>query len=253
MSATPAPGCLVLSGVSKRFGSLQVLEDVSFVVHSGERRGIIGPNGAGKSTLFNIIAGELPLTSGSIELLGRDVSKLRVHERARLGLGRTFQTTTLFPRLSVIDNVLLALQALSSDRFQCLAPRSRYHERYGEALELLGRVGLEERATLPADSLGYGEKRQVEILLAIAQRPKLLLLDEPTAGLAPGDATLVTEMLKGDRSGTTMVLIEHDMGVVFDVVERLTVLHYGRVIADGPLEEIRADQNVQEIYLGGKL
>ena len=253
MIAANGCACLVLSGVSKRFGSLQVLDDVSFVVDSGERRGIIGPNGAGKSTLFNIIAGELPLTSGSIELLGRDVSKLRVHERARLGLGRTFQTTTLFPRLSVVENVILALQAASPDRFQCLVPRSRYHERHDEALQLLARVGLEARAMLPADSLGYGEKRQVEILLAIAQRPKLLLLDEPTAGLAPSDATLVTEMLKRDSSGTTMVLIEHDMGVVFDVVERLTVLHYGRVIADGRLEHIRADQNVQDIYLGGKL
>src|ERR1700738_3697917 len=126
MIAPSPPGCLVLSGVSKRFGSLQVLEDVSFVGHSGGRRGIIGPNGARKSTLFNIIAGELPLTSGSIELLGRDVSRLRVHERARLGLGRTFQTTMLFPRLSIIDNVLLALQALSPDRFQCIVPRARY-------------------------------------------------------------------------------------------------------------------------------
>jgi len=245
--------CLALDGVSKRFGSLGVLDDVSLTIRTGERCGIIGPNGAGKSTLFNIIAGELPLTRGSVRFLGRDVTRLRAHTRARRGLARTFQTTTLFPKLTVIENLVLALQAHSSERFQLLAPRSRFHARDDEACALLERVGLGSRANALVDALGYGEKRQVEILLAIAQRPKLLLLDEPTAGLAPGDATLVTEMLKRDSSGTTMVLIEHDMGVVFDVVERLTVLHYGRVIADGPLEEIRADQNVQEIYLGGKL
>ena len=245
--------CLALRGVSKRFGNLRVLEDVSFTVRAGERRGIIGPNGAGKSTLFNVIAGELPLTSGTVELLGHDVTKTTVHGRARMGLARTFQTTTLFPRLTVLENIVLALQAASPERFQCVLPRTRYSAREDEALELLARVGLDARARLAVDSLAYGEKRQIEILMGIAQRPKLLLLDEPTAGLAPSDASLVTEMLKRDQSGTTMVLIEHDMSVVFDVVERLTVLHHGRVVADGLLEEIRADQNVQDIYLGGKL
>jgi branched-chain amino acid transport system ATP-binding protein len=245
--------CLTLTNVHKRFGSLSVLEDVCFSVAAGERRGIIGPNGAGKSTLFNIISGELPLTSGSVNLLGRDVSRMPAHRRARLGLSRTFQTTTLFPKLSVVENIVLALQAHSGDRFQCIVPRSRFRDRHDQALELLSRVGLETRADLQVDSLGYGEKRQVEILMAISQQPKLLLLDEPTAGLPQSDASLVTEMLKRDKSGMTMVLIEHDMSVVFDVVERLTVLHYGRVIADGMLEEIRADANVQEIYLGGKL
>lgn len=245
--------CLELRSVSKRFGSLRVLEDVSLRVETGERRGIIGPNGAGKSTLFNVIAGELPLTSGSVELLGRDVTKSSVHNRARMGLARTFQTTTLFPRLSVSDNLVLALQAATRDRFQFLMPCERYQARVDEAFELLQRVGLESRASWPVDALGYGEKRQIEILLAIAQRPKLLLLDEPTAGLAPADASLVTEMLKRDSSGMTMVLIEHDMGVVFDIVERLTVLHHGRVVADGLVDAIRADENVQDIYLGGKL
>jgi len=245
--------CLTLTNVHKRFGSLRVLEDVCFTVAAGERRGIIGPNGAGKSTLFNIISGELPLTAGTVKLLGRDVSRMPAHGRARMGLSRTFQTTTLFPRLSVVENLILALQAGSSDRFQCILPRSRYRDRHDAAIELLSRVGLESRADLAVEALGYGEKRQIEILMAIAQRPKLLLLDEPTAGLPQSDASLVTEMLKRDKSGMTMVLIEHDMSVVFDVVERLTVLHYGRVIADGTLEEIRADANVQEIYLGGKL
>ena len=251
--AAPDGVCLALDGVSKRFGNVSVLEDVSLAIRSGERCGIIGPNGAGKSTLFNIIAGELPLTHGSVQFLGDDITRLSTHARARRGLARTFQTTTLFPRLTVVENLVLALQAHSAERFQLLAPRSRFRARDDEACALLERVGLVSRAKAIVDTLGYGEKRQIEILLALAQRPKLLLLDEPTAGLAPGDASLVTEMLKAEREGLTMVLIEHDMGVVFDVVERLTVLHHGRVVADGPLEIIRGDANVQEIYLGGKL
>ena len=245
--------CLALDCVTKRFGRLAVLEEVSFSVPAGQRCGIIGPNGAGKSTLFNIVAGDLPLTRGSVQFLGADVTRRSAHARARLGLGRTFQTTTLFPKLTVLENLVLALQAHSAERFALLVPRSRYRARDEEAFALLERVGLTARADYLVDALGYGEKRQVEILMALAQKPKLLLLDEPTAGLAQSDASLVTEMLKADAGGTTMVLIEHDMSVVFDVVDRLTVLHYGRVIADGTLQEIRADENVQEIYLGGKL
>jgi branched-chain amino acid transport system ATP-binding protein len=254
VSGAPADGvCLALDGVSKRFGSLGVLDDVSLTIRTGERCGIIGPNGAGKSTLFNIIAGELPLTRGSVRFLGRDVTRASAHARARRGLARTFQTTTLFPKLTVVENLVLALQAHSGERFALLAPRSRYRARDDEARALLERVGLESRANELVDALGYGEKRQIEILLALAQRPKLLLLDEPTAGLAPADASLVTGMLKREHAGLTMVLIEHDMGVVFDVVERLTVLHNGRVVADGPVDAIRGDEKVQEIYLGGKL
>ena len=245
--------CLSLRGVSKRFGSLSVLEDVSFDVESGARHGILGPNGAGKSTLFNIIAGELASSSGTVSLLGRDVSRLPAHARARAGLARTFQTTTLFPKLRVIDNLIIALQAASRSRFQCVLPVARYRGRHEEALALLDGVGLAARANEPADALGYGEKRQIEILLALAQRPRLLLLDEPTAGLAPADATLVTTMLKRQDAAMTLVMIEHDMGVMFDVVDRLTVLHHGRVVADGPLEAVRADRNVQDVYLGGQL
>ncbi|HEV3085746.1 MAG TPA: ABC transporter ATP-binding protein [Candidatus Elarobacter sp.] len=254
MNGAQANGvCLALNGVTKRFGSLGVLEDVSFTVPTGQRCGIIGPNGAGKSTLFNIVAGDLPPTRGSVSFLASDVTRRSAHARARLGLARTFQTTTLFPKLTVLENLVLALQAHSAERFAMLVPRSRYRERDAEALALLERVGLTSRASYLVDALGYGEKRQIEILLALAQRPKLLLLDEPTAGLAPADATLVTAMLKSEHAGLTIVLIEHDMGVVFDVVERLVVLHHGRVVADGSLDAIRGDERVQEIYLGGKL
>jgi branched-chain amino acid transport system ATP-binding protein len=245
--------CLAVRNVAKRFGSLIVLDDVSFEVAPGERRGILGPNGAGKSTLFNIIAGEIPLTSGSIEVLGRDVSRLPVHSRARLGVARTFQTTTLFPRLTVLENLMLALQASSRARFQCVMPLARYGARRDEAHSHLENVDLASLSGTLVDALSYGEKRQIEILLALAQQPALLLLDEPTAGLAPADAQLVTDMLKRQQRSMTMVLIEHDMGVMFDVVERLMVLHHGHVVADGPIDEVRADPNVQEVYLGGKL
>jgi branched-chain amino acid transport system ATP-binding protein len=245
--------CLALHGVSKRFGSLSVLEDVSLTIRAGERCGIIGPNGAGKSTLFNIVAGDLPLTRGTVSFMGDDVTRMSPHGRARRGLARTFQTTTLFPKLTVAENLVLALQAHSAERFAMLAPRSRYAHRDEEARALLARVGLESRGNELVDALGYGEKRQVEILMALAQKPKALLLDEPTAGLAPGDASLVTEMLKREARTLTLVLIEHDMGVVFDVVDRLAVLHHGRLVADGPLDRIRGDETVQEIYLGGKL
>jgi branched-chain amino acid transport system ATP-binding protein len=153
-----------------------------------------------------------------------------------------------------LENLLLALQAHHPrEHFQCVLPLGRNRHREEEARELLARVELENCADSAVSALGYGERRQLEILLAIAQRPQILLLDEPTAGLAPGDASLVTEMLKREGGSTTIVLIEHDMGVVFDVVERLVVLHHGSVIADGPVDAIRADENVQEIYLGGKL
>jgi branched-chain amino acid transport system ATP-binding protein len=203
--------------------------------------------------LFNIVAGELAPTRGSIGFLGRDVTRRSAHARARMGLARTFQTTTLFPKLTVVENLILALQAHSAERFGMLVPLTRHRHRYDEALALLDRVGLRSRADENVAALGYGEQRQIEILLAVAQKPKLLLLDEPTAGLAPADASLVTEMLKRERAGITMVLIEHDMGVVFDVVERLVVLHHGRVVADGPVDAVRGDARVQEIYLGGTL
>jgi branched-chain amino acid transport system ATP-binding protein len=251
-AAAGAP-CLEVRDLSVRFGSLQALDGVTFSVQPAERRAIIGPNGAGKSTLFNTIAGEITPTGGSIRLLGEDVTRLAVHRRAALGLARTYQTTTLFPRLRVVDNVILSLQALTRTRFQPLVPRSRYRHFERRARELLAQVGLEDRAEWPVRSLGHGEQRQVEILLALAQEPKLLLLDEPTAGLAPGDTSLVTELLKRYRGDVTMVLIEHDMQVVFEIVERITVLHYGRVVAEGTVAEVRANPVVQEIYLGGKL
>ena len=245
--------CLQLSGISKRFGNLHVLDDVALSVRHGERRGIIGPNGAGKTTLFNVIAGELAPTSGKVYLYGRDITRLPPHSRAKLGLARTFQTTTLLPGLTVVENLVLSLQALTPTRFQCFVPRTHYRGFREEALRLLRQVQLEHCADWLVRALGHGEQRQVEILMALAQRPKLLLLDEPTAGLSAADAVLVTDMLRAYRRDVAMVLIEHDLSVVFNVVERITVLHYGRVVAEETAESIHDNAVVQEIYLGGKL
>jgi branched-chain amino acid transport system ATP-binding protein len=242
---------LDIRGLSVRFGSLRAVDNVSIAVAPGERRGVIGPNGAGKSTLFNAISGEIRPTGGSVRLRGRDITALPPHRRARLGIARTFQTTMLCPRLLVVENVILSLAALRPVRYQCLLPLERYADLRDEAVRLLAQVQLDGRADRPVHTLGHGEQRQVEILLALAQRPALLLLDEPTAGLAPGDATLVTAMLRNYPRDVTIVLIEHDMDVVFDIVERITVLHHGAVVADGAPGEIRADATVQEIYLGG--
>jgi len=245
--------CLEVRDLTVRFGSLVALDGVSLAVRPGERRGIIGPNGAGKSTLFNAIAGEVPSTRGTVLLQGRDVSRLPPHRRASLGMARTFQTTMLCMRLRVIENVILSLAALRAVRRQGILPLSRYRDLHAEARRLLTQVGLDGKAAWPVQMLGHGEQRKVEILMALAQRPAVLLLDEPTAGLAARDASVVTAMLKEYPADTTIVLIEHDMEFVFDVVERITVLHYGRIVADGTPAEIRADATVQEIYLGGTL
>ncbi len=251
--ASGRQACLEVRDLSVWFGSLQAVDGVTLVVAPGERRGIIGPNGAGKTTLFNAIAGEVRPSAGTVRLLGRDITALRPHRRARLGIARTFQTTTLFPRLRVVDNLVLALAALRPVRFQPLLPLGRYTDLRDEAVRLLAQVGLDGRAGEPVRMLGHGEQRQIEILLALAQRPAVLLLDEPTAGLAPGDATLVTAMLRDYPRDAAIVLIEHDMEVVFDIVERITVLHHGRVVAEGTPQEIRTDAMVQDVYLGAAL
>ncbi len=243
--------CLDLQSVSHRFGSLKVIEDISLKVPKGQRRAIIGPNGAGKTTLFNIIAGEIRPTAGTVLFEGRDVTPLPVHRHAAIGISRTFQTTSLFPKLSVLENVGLALQAFQRGSMQMLRPRSRYRRWDDEAEALLDLAGLSDRAHEPLSGLSYGEQRQVEILLALAQKPRLLLLDEPTAGLSRGDLKAVAEPLKALSRDVTMVLIEHDMDVVFDLVDRIAVLHNGGIVADGTVEEIRKNEVVQEIYLGG--
>jgi branched-chain amino acid transport system ATP-binding protein len=241
---------LNLTAVSKSFGGLTAVNDVSLAVGPGERRAIIGPNGAGKTTLFSLISGEQLPTSGRIELFGRDITRLASHRRAALGLTRTYQITNLFPRLSVMDNCLLAVQALSPMKFHMHRDLRRYPAIIERTWSALDAVSLLDKARATVRDLSHGEQRQLEVALALAGAPKLLLLDEPTAGLSPAESLMMTALLKKLDPSITLLIIEHDMDVAFQLTDRITVLHYGRVVADGTRDDVTANPLVQEIYLG---
>jgi branched-chain amino acid transport system ATP-binding protein len=241
---------LNLTAVSKSFGGLTAVNDVSLAVGPGERRAIIGPNGAGKTTLFSLISGEQLPTSGRIELFGRDITRLASHRRAALGLTRTYQITNLFPRLSVMENCLLAVQALSPMKFHMHRDLRRYPAIIERTRSALDAVSLLDKARATVRDLSHGEQRQLEVALALAGAPKLLLLDEPTAGLSPAESLMMTALLKKLDPSITLLIIEHDMDVAFQLTDRITVLHYGRVVADGTRDEVTANPLVQEIYLG---
>ena len=241
---------LAIEALSKNFGGLQALYNLSLEIQPGERRAIIGPNGAGKTTLFHLIGGQLSPSSGRIFLSGREVTKLPPFRRAALGLARTFQIITLFLDLTVMENMLLAVQALDSVRFVLYRPLTGYRNIVSQARSLLEQWNLWEKRRTLVRHLSYGEQRQLEILLAVAQMPRVLLLDEPTAGLSPVETQQVVAMIQHLDPSITVLLIEHDMDVAFQVAQRITVLHYGRLLADGPPEAIRKDSTVAEIYLG---
>lgn len=245
---------LRVENLGKHFGGLQVLEKLSFSVAAGERRAIIGPNGAGKTTLFNVIAGELPASEGKIFLFGEDVTGLPNYRRARLGLARTFQKNNLFLNLTVLDNLALVLQKKLGLEKVWFRPRSRggFPRIYDEAMTTLETWQLAARADLPVGELSYGEQRQMEILLGLASGPRLLLLDEPTAGMSMAETRQILDLLRRLPPAVTLLIIEHDMDVVFGLADRITVLYYGRVLAEGTPEEIRADQRVREVYLGAE-
>ncbi len=216
----------------------------------GERRALIGPNGAGKTTLFNLISGALPVSSGVIRLFGRNVTGVTAHRRAALGLARTFQITNLFPTLSVLENCQLAVQALTATKFSMLRPLTSYPALEERARQALDAVGLADRAGAVVRNLSHGEQRQLEIALALAAQPRLLLLDEPTAGLSPAESQLMANLLRRLDSVMTVLIIEHDMDIALEIAQWVTVLHYGRVIADGARDEVKANPTVREIYLG---
>jgi len=241
---------LSIERLSKNFGGLQALYDLSLEIQPGERRAIIGPNGAGKTTLFHLIGGQLSPSSGRIFLFGQEVTRLPPFRRAALGLARTFQIITLFLNLTVMENMLLAVQALDSVRFVLYRPLSGYRDILSQARSLLEQWNLWEKRRTLVRHLSYGEQRQLEILLALAHMPKVLLLDEPTAGLSAAETQQVVAMIQHLDPSITVLLIEHDMDVAFQVAQRITVLHYGRPLADGPPEAIRKDSTVAEIYLG---
>jgi len=245
-----SPLALSLSGVSKAFGGLRAVDGVSLQVKPGERRAVIGPNGAGKTTLFNLISGELAPTEGRIMLFGQDVTRLPPHRRAALGLARTYQITNLFPRLTVLENCLLAVQALRPTKLHLHRALSRYLALFERARAMLAAVGLSGREGEAVRNLSHGEQRQLEIALALAGAPKLLLLDEPTAGLSPAESQMMTALLKSLDPAITILVIEHDMDVAFELTNRVTVLHFGKVVADGLGAEVKANPLVQTIYLG---
>jgi branched-chain amino acid transport system ATP-binding protein len=241
---------LEIEALSHHFGGLTALDRVSLAVAPGERLAIIGPNGAGKTTLFNIITGLYRPSEGRIRLLGQDVTRLPTHRRAQLGLARTFQITTLFPRLTVLESVLLAVQGLDPARFTVHRSRESYGHLRERAESLLADWGLADRAGQVTRRLSYGEQRQVELVLALAGAPKVLLLDEPTAGLSPAETASVVEMIRRFSRDTTILLIEHDMDVALELVDRVAVLFQGRVLAEGGKDKIKSDREVAAIYLG---
>lgn len=241
---------LKVDNLSHSFGGLRVLEDISFSVEAGERLGLIGPNGAGKTTLFNVLTGLLPTMAGRIYILGQEVTNMPSHRRVSLGLARSFQINTLFLNLSLLSNVLLAIQGIRTSRFQMIRPLTAYKDMLAKAQELLELMGLWEKRDALISTLSYGEQRLAEILLALASKPKLLLLDEPSSGLTSGETTNLIDTIRNLVGDTTVFFCAHDLDLVFALAERVMVLYYGQIIAQGTPEEIQADPKVREIYLG---
>ena len=248
-SSVGAP-CLQLERVSRHFGGLTAVDDVTLAVQAGARHALIGPNGAGKTTLFNVISGELAPSAGSIALDGRDVSRLKPHQRAARGISRTFQITRLFPELTATENVLLACTALDPKRFAMFRPLSSHTEFTERAARLLDQFGLSSLAYEQARHISYGARRRLDVALALAGRPRLLLLDEPMAGLSAPERAAMRELIERLDRSIAVLLIEHDMDVAFSFAERVTVLHQGRVLADGSRDEVSANELVQQAYLG---
>lgn len=241
---------LVLGNVSKWFGGLRAVEDLSLEIPEGKIVSLIGPNGAGKTTLFNLICGDLAPSSGRIIHFGKDVTNLPTYKRIALGISRTFQINNLFPKLTLLQNVLLAAQGLEKTKFVMYRPISSFKHLRGKAKNILEEFDLWDKREVLVENLSYGEQRQIEICLALIENPRLLLLDEPTAGLSRAETLAFTSTLKKLDSNITILLIEHDMDVAFELAEKITVLHMGRLVSSGYKEEIKSNPTVQEIYLG---
>lgn len=239
-----------LEHVSMRFGGVRALVDVSFRVPAGQKLAIIGPNGAGKTTLFNVLNGQLSPTSGRVHLFGRDITRMAMHRRAHLGLARSFQVTSLFSNLTVVGNAVLALNGTRVLRFQMLRSLRSYREVFVAAEELLRAWALWERRDDLVRDLSYGDQRRLEIAVTLAAGPKVLLLDEPSAGLTAAESFEVIDKIRSFGGDITVMLVAHDMDLVFGIAERIIVLHQGQLVAEGTVDEIRADARVEEIYVG---
>jgi branched-chain amino acid transport system ATP-binding protein len=241
---------LEVHDVHKSFGGLRVATAVNLAVEPGERRLIIGQNGAGKTTLFNLITGELRIDSGRVSLLGHDITGAPARQRAHLGLARTYQIITLFPQETLLRNVTLSLLGLSQRRWNPIVRLDRQRDLLDRARTALASVGLEHLAERPVANTAYGERRRVEIAMALAQGPKVLLLDEPFAGLSIEERRDVAGLISRIPRDVTIVMIEHDMDVALEFAERITVLHFGRVVVEGTRAEVVEHPRTREIYLG---
>lgn len=241
---------LSIQNLVKRFGALTATDHVSLQVEQGEIHALIGPNGAGKSTLVHLISGLLPADGGSLKLDGQELIHLAPHQRVAAGLSRCFQITSIFPKLSVAENLLLAVQAHHSNSFRWFKVRDKDAELKAKAWELAHRVQLESQWNTVAGTLPHGAQRKLDVALAIAATPKLLLLDEPMAGMGPAESEEMVELIQQLRKDMAILLIEHDMDAVFQLADRITVLVYGKVFAQGTSEQIQHDPRVQAVYLG---
>ncbi len=246
----PIEALLEIDGLTKRFGGVVASDSISLALAAGELHAIIGPNGAGKTTLIGQLTGEIAPDAGAIRFDGRDITSLPVYRRSQLGLARSFQITSLFPEFTALDNVALAVQAHSGHSFRFWRDARREVALRDSARAAFDRVGLAERAGMLVADLSHGERRQLEIAMALATAPRLLLLDEPMAGMGPEESARLVETLRRLKSGITILLIEHDMDAVFALADRISVLVYGRIIASGAPAAIRADAAVRQAYLG---
>ena len=250
MSAAGATWALELEGVSRHFGGLRAVNSVNLKVAAGANHAIIGPNGAGKTTLFALVSGELALSGGRIHMFGHDISHWSATRRAGSGLGRTYQITNVFTRLTVAENVLIALRGTRKVKYAIFASDAPSSDESAELKRLLSSCGLAEHRNVRVGALSYGVQRQLELALALANRPRILLLDEPAAGLSPAERAPMAEMIRGLPEELTVLLIEHDMELALGLADRVTCSHYGEVLTEGSSEEIRRDPRVQEVYLG---
>ena len=240
------------TGLVKQFHELRATDNVDIDVMPNEVHALIGPNGAGKSTLVNLLSGMLPVDAGRLSLDGQDITRLSAHQRVKAGLSRCYQVTNLFKQSSTLDNLRIAVQAHDGNNFRILGKRDAEEALTQKAIALGKRVGLEGDAVLHAmaGSLPHGAQRQLDIALALAAQPKVLLLDEPMAGMGPDESVRTVELIRGLRKDMAILLIEHDMDAVFQLADRVSVLVYGKIHATGTVEEIRRDPRVQEVYLG---
>jgi branched-chain amino acid transport system ATP-binding protein len=241
---------LEIIDLKKAFGGLVVTQNVSLAIRPGERRLMIGPNGAGKTTLFNQISGDMRPNSGQIKLFGADITALAPYQRAHLGLSRTYQIITLFSGDTLEHNITLGLLGLRPSRWQMWRPLSSYRDLATEARRILDTVGLLHLAQHPISDIAYGEKRRVELAMALAQKPRVLLLDEPLAGLSNTERSAVKSLITAIPRETTVIMIEHDMDTALDLAETVTLLNYGRIIVDGERDAVIADERTREVYLG---